>query len=210
MPLITSFATPIGMHDTESTKLCIDAAASVKKIIENKEEGTTYSTTNKGECTPDDLHTREEFQPLVDFISPYVDSFAEEIIGIDPKDLTLSCMWSNTHYNGSKHQPHVHPNSFLSGVLYVSTDLNAKEKGNIFFCDPRPAKDMVHADYITDSIFSDRDIWIEPRLGRLVLFPSWLQHGTHEYVTDSKLPRISIAFNYVLNKASSKTMSFRF
>jgi uncharacterized protein (TIGR02466 family) len=210
MPLLTTFATPIGFHDTDCADLCKEWASEVLKIIENKEEGCTFSTTNKGECTPDNLHTRKEFQNLIEFVTPYVNSFADEIIGINPEDLTLSCVWSNTHYNGSKHQPHVHPNSFLSGVLYINHDPECVEQGNIYFCDPRPAKDMVHADYVRDSIFSDRDIWIEPKLGRLVLFPSWLQHGTHEYVTESKTPRISIAFNYVLNKASTKTMSFRF
>jgi uncharacterized protein (TIGR02466 family) len=120
-------------------------------------------------------------------------------------DLSMSGMWSNVHAPGSKHHNHQHPNSFISGVFYpVCPD--CEDIGNIIFLDPRQAKNMFQADFFKSSCISNRNIWVKPESGLLLLFPSWLEHGTDTFIGKQEDKRVSISFNYQLTKCDQKTM----
>jgi uncharacterized protein (TIGR02466 family) len=87
---------------------------------------------------------------------------------------------------------HPHSNSFFSGVLYCETP---GISGNIGFKDPRPAAEVLYFDYADNSIFKERTVEIEPKKGRLVMFPSWLYHGTKSGFFSENENRISLSFN---------------
>lgn len=203
MDVILEFATPIGMFYLDKN-MCDSYAMTVKDIIQ-KGEGDVFRYRDISETTPDDLHERLEFKPVVDTIQKHVDNFANEIIGIDPADIKMSCMWSNAHNSGSKHHFHTHPNSFLSGVLYLQCP-DAEQIGNLVFNDPRLQKNLWFPDFKKKTSLSERTIWVEPLTGLLLLFPSWLEHGTDEFISKNNEQRISMSFNYVLKHASTKTM----
>lgn len=203
MDVILEFATPIGMFYLDKD-MCSNYSNAVKDIIRKGGEDV-FRYRDISETTPDDLHTRMEFKPVVDQIQKHVNNFSEEIIGIDPKDIELSCMWSNAHNSGSKHHFHTHPNSFLSGVLYLQCP-EADEAGNLVFNDPRSVKNMWFPDFKKKTSVSERTIWVEPMTGLLLLFPSWLEHGTDEFISNSGEQRISMSFNYILKQANTKTM----
>ena len=203
MQVVMGFSTPIGIFQLDEN-LCTETAKSVKDINNSDEDGVyryyTYSITS-----PDNLHTRKEFVPLVSSIQPHVDNFVETVLGISKDDFRMTCMWANSHSSGSKQHIHPHPNSFLSGVVYLQCP-PAKEIGKLSFNDPRPAKNMFYPDFIKESCISNHTLLVEPKLGMLLLFPSWLEHGTDEFVSDTDEHRIGISFNYVLTKTSTKTM----
>lgn len=161
-----------------------------------------------GVCpTPDDLHIRAEFQDLVSLIVNEAETFFREELGLDTATLALECMWANVQIDGCRHHAHVHPNSFYSGVIYIDVpDDDTLDPGAIFFIDPRPAKQMSHADYKKNNSLSIRSYGFKPQTGMMLLFPSWLEHGTDVCKIGAGKYRISLSFNYSLLKCSDYTM----
>lgn len=204
MDVIMEFATPIGMFYTKEKKITDELYNSVLKISKDDSEDI-FKYHDQSKTTPDNLHTRENFKELVNFIESKVERFSKEILGINNKDIELSSMWSNIHNSGSSHNIHQHPNSFLSGVYYPYVP-QCEDPGNIIFVDPRQAKNMIYADFVKASCISNRNIWVTPETGLLLLFPSWLEHGTGAFVSSKNEQRVAISFNYQLRSCSLKTM----
>ncbi len=90
--------------------------------------------------------------------------------------------------------------------MYYPYIPECEDPGNIVFLDPRQAKNMVHADFVKSSCISNRNIWVTPQTGLLLLFPSWLEHGTDLFIISKDEKRVAISFNYQITKCSEKTM----
>jgi uncharacterized protein (TIGR02466 family) len=95
-------------------------------------------------------------------------------------------IWATVLRAGGHQSAHLHPLAWLSGVYYVSLpdDMTAQDAwaGQLEFGQP-PKRIGVQG-----------ETWpVEPRVGRLVLFPSYYYHGTRPF--ESNAPRISIAFD---------------
>lgn len=96
--------------------------------------------------------------------------------------------WSVRLARGGYHVNHVHPEGWISSAYYVEVppevdDVN-QQSGWIKFGEPRmpsPATPPAH--------------FVQPRAGRLVLFPSYMWHGTMPIHGDA--PRMTIAFDAV-------------
>lgn len=93
-------------------------------------------------------------------------------------------MWSIRLGAGGFHIDHVHPNGWLSSACYVDVPSNTEGKeGWIRFGKPgvrtTPALEAEH--------------FIEPAPGKLVLFPSYMWHGTIPFCKQST--RMSVAFD---------------
>jgi len=142
-------------------------------------------------CTPDDLHLRSEFSELKNIVMSEVSLHLDKL-GVVRDGEKMTCMWANISKSKNRHAVHMHPNSFLSGVLYLNTP---GTPGNIGFKDPRPGAEIFAFDYNEDSIFKHRTREVEPKEGLLILFPSWLQHGTTRGKFDDSDDRISLSFN---------------
>jgi Flp pilus assembly protein TadD len=94
--------------------------------------------------------------------------------------------WSVCLRRHGHHINHFHPDGWLSSAYYVDTPLEAADPvarcGWIKFGEPR---------YAVPGANPER--FIEPRPGRLVLFPSYMWHGTTPMYADA--PRLTIAFD---------------
>lgn len=197
------FPTPIGVIDIENLEFCQRFSNEVLSLITNEDRETLELYANW--CTNDKLHVDPKFLELTDLINKLATDFFEDVLGVSREDVMLSTMWCNVNQRDSQHQVHQHPNSYFSGVLY----LNAPEgSNNIMFIDPRPSKNMSHADYMKESGLSARHWEYTPTTGLLLLFPSWLEHGTTRCRLEKGLNRISLSFNYTLLRSSGKTTSF--
>jgi uncharacterized protein (TIGR02466 family) len=95
--------------------------------------------------------------------------------------------WSVRLKPGGFHRDHYHPAGWLSSAFYVETPdqaLESEEKqGWIRFG---------HSPFVTDPPMPPAR-YIKPKPGRLVLFPSYMWHGTEPFTTDEV--RMSIAFD---------------
>jgi hypothetical protein len=91
---------------------------------------------------------------------------------------------------GGYHANHVHPMGWISSALYVvlPDDLGEDQAGFLTIGDPgAPTLQLDVAAYRT----------VEPRPGRLVLFPSYSWHGTRPFGTGE---RITVAFDVAVPK----------
>ena len=108
-----------------------------------------------------------------------------------PADIFISNMWINVNPLGGFNRPHVHPQSIFSGVYYIDGD---ESNGSIVFKHPA----INHQYHINNEIaeftnFTSSVYRIEPVKGKLVIFPSWLEHYVEP--NPKSLDRISISFN---------------
>ena len=110
------------------------------------------------------------------------------------KDKFLLRGWMNVNRAGNFNTLHSHPGCFLSATYYVKVPPVMKG-GEIYFRDPRgPAVAMYETPGIElPWIGSGIGIPAAPATGKLLLFPSWLEHRVERFEGEGE--RISIAFN---------------
>src|SRR6266566_7087522 len=102
--------------------------------------------------------------------------------------------WMNVNRAGDFNMLHSHPGCFLSATYYVKVPPTMRG-GEIFFRDPRgPAVAMYETPGIDlPWVGSGLGVPFSPAEGRLLLFPSWLEHRVERFTGTGE--RISIAFN---------------
>ena len=92
-------------------------------------------------------------------------------------------MWSVKLRPGGYHIDHVHPEGWLSSACYIETTQPRAKEGWIRFGQPGlMTQPMLEAEH-----------FVEPRPGLLVLFPSYMWHGTVPFTGDK--PRLTFAFD---------------
>ena len=184
------FPTCVWMHDVaDPGSLNHQLTAEIAKL--EQETPVTFGGLNAWQST-DDLHFKPPFQ---DFCKLALAS-AKGALGFlkcryDEAYIT-SC-WANVNRQGYSHRDHVHPNNLLSGVSYVKIPARS---GSIVFSDPRPQAHVLAPSVKEYTNINSNEYRIEAQAGRLVLFPSWLQHMVE--TNQSNEERISIAFNVML------------
>lgn len=104
-------------------------------------------------------------------------------------DYRIEGAWSVRLKPGGFHKDHFHPEGWLSSAFYVETPDGALEtaekQGWLRFGQPPfPTDPPQPAEH-----------FVRPKPGRLVLFPSYLWHGTVPFTTDER--RLTIAFDAV-------------
>jgi len=199
------FPTPVFEFDLSNR---IDFSE-IKKHVESYHEDykTDWNkyTTHDLITTPDDLHMDKRFSGLMSLLDHYSRMVINKL-NIKSDSYYFLGMWANTHRRCATHHSHQHPNSFLSGVVYVDVP---EKSGGLYFEDPRDAKALINYDYGDQpfSMFQSRAWEFEPKVGKLIVFPSWLRHGTHPSDLADDEHRMSISFNiYPRYKCSRNTM----
>ena len=143
-------------------------------------------------CSPDDLHTREAFAPMVSA----AETFAAEcldLLTVVRDQVYVSCMWSNCAPVGVAHAIHGHANSLYSGVVYLSTP---EGSAGTVFVDPRPGAAVLQPDYSSPAPEVIGTNLVAPaQTGVMLLWPSWLQHGVLSTAYSADHTRVSLSFN---------------
>jgi hypothetical protein len=102
------------------------------------------------------------------------------------RPVRFSGSWSVRLRGAGYHTNHVHPQGWISSALYVALPERAKgdppDAGWLKLGEPPPE--------IGVSLTATR--LIEPKPGRLVLFPSWMWHGTVPFAAGE---RLTVAFD---------------
>jgi uncharacterized protein (TIGR02466 family) len=103
----------------------------------------------------------------------------------------LSNVWFSKQYKGSRLIRHSHGGSVLSGVLYLKVDENSSD---IFFYSPNP---FTHYSTVTKNTeYTEPKVRFKPKVGDVLVFPSWLEHGSDESINNSD-ERVILSFNTV-------------
>lgn len=104
-------------------------------------------------------------------------------------DYRIQGAWSVRLRPGGFHRDHFHPEGWLSSAFYVETPdaalESADKQGWIRFGQPP---------FVTDPSLPPAH-FVRPKPGRLVLFPSYMWHGTVPFTTDEA--RLTVAFDAV-------------
>ena len=117
-----------------------------------------------------------------------------------PMSGNLSCTiegWKNINEPGNFNVPHCHPISDLSGVLWIKAP---KDSGNLVFSSPQLFNRYQELDSYTNEFKYNSNLYMSyyftPKEGRILIFPSDLEHEVKENKSDED--RISYSFNITL------------
>tara|TARA_B100000035_G_scaffold294474_1_gene284766 strand:- start:1971 stop:2570 length:600 start_codon:yes stop_codon:yes gene_type:complete len=188
---IELFSTPIHVIQYENNPILDDCRDVLLKL--------DYCVTR------DDLHLSSPFSNLADFLLKSVSKVFDDYKLIRDSEY-ITCMWANVSPSYNKHPIHLHANSFWSGVLYLNCP--KPDSGWIEFKDPRQALLFQYFEYEQENEFSMRSAKMEPEDNKLILFPSWLEHGTMggNFSESKNQKRISLSFN-VMPRCNVKNYS---
>ncbi len=165
-----------------------DDKAGQKWCDENNYPGyTSYASLS-------DLTWRSPFfEELKNLLDLHVKTFVEELdFDLEGRNLKLEDLWINILPEGGNHSAHIHPNSVISGTTYISMPSGSSA---IKFEDPRHSMMMAAPSRIKDAKeYLKPFIYVNPSVGDVLLWESWLRHEVPE--NNSSEERISISFNY--------------
>lgn len=149
--------------------------------------------TNPGNVTTKNLHVLEN-EALADLklkCQIALDNYLEYIfspVNLNTISLDLTHSWLNYTNPGGYHHAHTHPNSIVSGVLYISAQ---KQAEHIVFS--RDLNLNIQVQTNKPNPFNSVEMYFPVETGDIVLFPSNLVHTVPESKGNST--RISLAFN---------------
>ena len=180
MNLYSIFPTPVARFEI-GREFTADELAFVDSQPTHKNSG---NTTSNDRC----VLQHDTFAKLREFTEVCVAEYLKTIYA--PKhdvSLRLTQSWLNYTKAGEFHHKHAHPNSFVSGVLYLKA---ARERDKIYFY--RDGYQQIKMPTDNYNFYNSESWWFEVGAGDLMLFPSSL---THMVETVQGGERISLAFN---------------
>jgi tetratricopeptide (TPR) repeat protein len=188
----------VQVSDLTSTLPPLDELADVLRSLHVAKGEYVDQSVRGGTQTDGPLLSRIDptIRQLREAIVSAVKSYIAQLPDPDPRHpflsrrrdrrIRFSGSWSVRLQGGGRHANHVHPQGWISSALYVNLP-------------PRSPSEPKDAGWFTlgepqHELGIDLPPWrkIEPKLAHLVLFPSWMWHGT---VPFSKGERLTVAFD---------------
>lgn len=158
-----------------------------------KAEEGVRKTNFGGWQSDDDLFKFDEFEWLLENIITLGNTLAPEFC--TNKQFNDGHLWANVNGKGNFNAMHTHPESILSGTVYLKFD--GEEQGIIEFFDAREGSPTAHwqcytqfeeKNLLTNDVYS-----VVPKEGDILFFPGWLKHWVSPNQSDED--RVSISFN---------------
>lgn len=97
--------------------------------------------------------------------------------------------WASVQDKDSRLTKHTHPLSVVSGVLYIKVDADSSK---LHLYNPNPF--IKFTPYTKLSEFNFNSFWFAPKIGEVILFPSWMLHDSGGEFNQTK-DRTIISFN---------------
>jgi uncharacterized protein (TIGR02466 family) len=190
--IIPIFPTPIYLANLNRNFL----ANELSFVDKNKNE----VVRNEGNKSSKDTYILNNsiFNNLKDEISTHINKYFKDVINpIHESSLYITQSWLNYTEENQFHHEHSHPNSIVSGVLYINA---VRESDEIVFSKEINTTIQIKSENYNN--FNSTSMHFMVGTGDLILFPSNLKH----YVRAKKGndTRISISFNtFVRGKIGS-------
>lgn len=167
--------------------------AEVQTALKERHESSSVKRTPQRQ-TSDRLYERPQLSDLMEFFM----NSAEHYMTVQKYSagitLRLQCCWATVAFQDDRLEMHQHPNSFLSGAFYLDVESSAEP---VVFRDPRPQNRAFDLRIEEDSRANLKYWTVSPENGRLLVFPSWLEHKVGP--NRSVIPRVSLSFNITLH-----------
>ena len=126
---------------------------------------------------------------VIDRLNLVIDEYRQEYGMLQ---LRIANCWVNNQGIGSQLKFHTHPESIISGALFLNVD---EKSSSLHFLNPNQYADYTL--YFTDpeklTYLNYRSMYVQPKNGDLFLFPSWFKHGSNDINQTEE--RIVLSFN---------------
>lgn len=141
----------------------------------------------------DNIYQYPEFSWLIGRVMALANTVAPQFAAGRQFDDGL--LWANVNRKGDFNALHTHPDSVLSGVVYLK--FAREEQGVIQFMDAREGSPTSHwrcflrleqSTPLTSEVHA-----VVPREGHILFFPGWLKHWVTPNLTEDD--RVSVSFN---------------
>lgn len=106
------------------------------------------------------------------------------------ENVKISNSWYNIQQKDSLLMNHFHPSSTLSAALYINVD---KDSSPLFFENPNPYLFAIRPNRNRESFYSEC-FTVKPDIGTLIVFPSWLKHGSYN-IPNQTSNRVVVSVN---------------
>lgn len=158
-------------------------------IKSHGEEGKTNRNIGNVVSNNNYILEEPEMANLKKFVTEQLNEYVKRVYKPKyPAEAFITQSWLNYTKKGEFHHKHEHPNSFISGVLYIHTD---ETKDKITFHKARYLQLQLTSDNY--DIYNSESWWFNVKTGGIVLFPSSLTHHVEDVIAEET--RISLAFN---------------
>jgi uncharacterized protein (TIGR02466 family) len=191
--IIPIFSTPIYI-----TKL--DRPFSQEEMLfVNKTKNKTQKNESNVSSIDSYILNNQIFNKIKNEITLHLNNYLNEVI--NPKEnlqLYITQSWLNYTETNQHHHKHQHPNSLISGVLYISCD-EQFDKIKFFNTDYKTIKPEIKE----WNIWNSETWWFHVKTGDIILFPSSLSHMVE--AKEGNNTRISLSFNtFIKGKIGNK------
>ncbi len=186
---LAEFSSPASLHAALAAELRADSS-----LLHNPVNKATTGGRQTGELNLDTSPAMRVFTSMVNnAVNTAAEAYVAAGLAGHPVMQTAAhdwCLraWGTLLDSGGRQEPHMHPLGWLSGVYYVELPngmaADRNQEGWLEFGRP-PERVVCHRQPATHRV--------EPAVGRLVIFPSWMWHGTLPF--RSAQQRVSIAFD---------------
>ena len=185
------FSTPIwGFLVKDCAKLNINMLEYIKELQKSDPEGVNKSNVFGWHSKSFDKNDKKVLY-FFESIKPNINNTLIDMGWDDLNNkINITSAWSIINKKNASNERHIHSNSYISAVYYVSAPKNC---GDILFHDPRQAKIIRKPNTIKANQLNAEVVNITPQSGLLVLFPSYLYHSVAKNNSDEE--RIIISFN---------------
>ena len=189
------FPVPIHVFDIKDFKLYQKDLIDYAYTLKSKGVGDvdTPNRSNLGGWQSRDFHLNNESDKLHSLLMECI-----TLLPLLKKDININVKaWVNFNSPGSLNVQHSHPGCDLSGVLWVKCP---DKSGNIFFHSPSCFETFQEIESYTEDFKNNNNYyhayWFPPIEGRMLIFPSHLQHEVKKNLSNED--RISASFNIKL------------
>lgn len=160
--------------------------------LKNSGDGTS---DERDFVTVDNLQELPQFSKLVEFLNFEINSILDEY-ALKRDSHKITNMWANITGPKNRHPIHIHPNSLLSGVVYLKTP---KDCAPLILHDPRPSARIFEPEYENGNYLNMALYEHKPKAGDVLIWPSWLPHGIEKGYNDDSEDRVVISFNVMIS-----------
>ena len=189
------FPVPIHVFDIKNFKLYQKDLIDYAYTLKSKGVGDvdTPNRSNLGGWQSRDFHLNNESDKLHSVLMECI-----TLLPLLKKDININVKaWVNINSPGSLNLQHSHPSCDLSGVLWIKCP---DKSGNIFFHSPSGFETFQEIESYTEDFKNNNNYhhsyWFPPIEGRMLIFPSHLEHDVRENLSNED--RISVSFNIKL------------
>lgn len=186
-------------------KLEKELVNSLSEIILSEYKG--WGNNNYISVSNDDQYKRDDepIQELLEILDKEIYCILENM-KVNRESHYVSGLWHNVSREPYINPQHTHPNSFLSGIVYIRCPDGS---GHTVFTDPVRERKVFLPDLFDVNQENSRTFSIKPENGLVTIFPSWLEHQVDNGTMNADDVRITTAFNYNIHGSATQLNTAR-